>query len=141
VPPFCRLGKTLLDKVFLWWSGATLGTLLTIGRTSTLVGKDEFGNKYYEARNTKESYGDKKRRYVIYNGYADASKIPPDWHGWMHYMYDEPPTEAPLPKKAWEKPHLPNLSGTPFARFPSGSLNATGERQASKSGDYEAWKP
>ncbi|WP_031230933.1 NADH:ubiquinone oxidoreductase subunit NDUFA12 [Asticcacaulis sp. YBE204] len=131
----------MLDKAFLWWSGATLGTLWTIGRTSKHVGTDEFGNKYYEARNTKESYGDKKRRYVIYNGYADASKIPPDWHGWMHYIYDETPTDAPLPKKAWEKPHLPNLSGTPFAQFPKGSLNAEGERQKSRSGDYEAWKP
>jgi NADH:ubiquinone oxidoreductase subunit len=131
----------LLDKVFLWWSGATLGTLFTVGKRGRLVGSDEFGNKYYEDRTAKNSYDvGRKRRWVIYKGYADASKIPPDWHGWMHYIYDTPPSEEPLPRKSWELPHLPNMSGTPLARFPTGSLNAEGERQAS-TGDYEAWKP
>jgi NADH:ubiquinone oxidoreductase subunit len=130
----------VFEKFFIWWSGATLGTVWTIFRSATQVGTDEFGNKYYEALTTKESYGDKKRRYVIYKGYADASKIPPDWHGWMHYMYDERPSDTPLPKKSWEKSHLPNFSGTPFARFPSGSLNSESERQKA-SGDYESWKP
>ncbi|MFT4090867.1 MAG: NADH:ubiquinone oxidoreductase subunit NDUFA12 [Asticcacaulis sp.] len=130
----------MLDKAFTWWNGATIGTLWTVFRSANHVGTDEFGNKYYEARTLKEGYGDKKRRFVIYKGYADASKIPPDWHGWMHYMYDEAPSKAALPKKEWEKPHLPNLSGTPFARFPKGSLNAEADRQKS-SGDYEAWKP
>ena len=127
--------------MFLWWSGATLGTLITIGKRGRQVGSDEFGNKYYEDRTDRKSYDKwRKRRWVIYKGYADASKIPPDWHGWMHYIYDTPPSEQPLRRKAWEKPHEPNLSGTPFARFPSGSLNAEGQRQAS-SGDYEAWNP
>ena len=132
---------TLLDKIFLWWSGATVGTLLTIGKRGRLVGTDEFGNKYYEDRTDRKSYDKgRKRRWVIYKGYADASKIPPDWHGWMHYIYDTPPSEHPLRRKAWEKPHEPNMSGTPFARFPQGSLNAEGERPAS-AGDYEAWNP
>lgn len=131
----------MLDKIFLWWSGATLGTLFTVGKRGRLVGKDEFGNKYYEDRTDKKSYDKgRKRRWVIYKGYADASKIPPDWHGWMHYIYDTPPSEQPLPRKPWEKEHRPNLSGTPFAQFPSGSLYAEGERQAS-TGDYEAWNP
>ena len=127
--------------MFLWWSGATLGTLITIGKRGRQVGSDEFGNKYYDDRTDRKSYDkERTRRWVIYKGYADASKIPPDWHGWMHYIYDTPPSEQPLRRKTWEKPHEPNLSGTPFARFPSGSLNAEGQRQAS-SGDYEAWNP
>lgn len=131
----------MLDKAFLWWSGATLGTLFTIGKRGRLVGNDEFGNKYYEDRTAKNSYDvGRKRRWVIYKGYADASKIPPDWHGWMHYVYDTPPSQEPLPRQKWELPHMPNMSGTPLARFPTGSLNAEGERQAS-TGDYEAWKP
>jgi NADH:ubiquinone oxidoreductase subunit len=24
-----------------------------------------------------------ERRWVIYNGYADASKVPPGWRGWL----------------------------------------------------------
>lgn len=131
----------MLDKVFLWWSGATLGTLFTVGKRGRLVGNDEFGNKYYEDRTAKNSYDvGRKRRWVIYKGYADASKIPPDWHGWMHYVYDTPPSVEPLPRQKWEQPHIPNMSGTPYAKFPTGSLNAEGERQAS-TGDYEAWKP
>ncbi|WP_420710457.1 NADH:ubiquinone oxidoreductase subunit NDUFA12 [Asticcacaulis sp. SL142] len=130
----------VLANMFTWWSSATIGTLWTIGRLGKFVGSDEFGNKYYEARDTKESYGDKKRRFVIYKGYADASKIPPDWHGWMHYVYDTPPSDTPLPRKSWEQPHLPNMSGTPLAQYPKGSLNAQTERQKS-TGDYEAWKP
>lgn len=131
----------MLDKIFLWWSGATVGTLLTIGKRGRQVGTDEFGNKYYEDRTDRKSYDKgRKRRWVIYKGYADASKIPPDWHGWIHYIYDTPPSEQPLRRKAWEKDHQPNMSGTPYARFPSGSLSAEGERQAS-AGDYESWNP
>ncbi|EGF90378.1 hypothetical protein ABI_33990 [Asticcacaulis biprosthecium C19] len=132
----------MLDKIFLWWSGATLGTLFTVGRRGRQVGSDEFGNRYFEDRSASNSYDvGRKRRYVLYKGYADASKIPPDWHGWMHYLYDTPPSKEALPRKAWEKPHLPNMSGTPLAQFPKGSMNnETPERQKS-AGDYEAWKP
>lgn len=127
--------------MFLWWSGATLGTVFTIGKRGRLVGSDEFGNRYFEDRTAKHSYDTgRKRRWVMYKGYADASKIPPDWHGWMHYVYDTPPSEKALPRKSWEKEHRPNLSGTPFASFPTGSLEVDGKRQAT-TGDYEAWKP
>jgi len=132
--------KKLLAQVFGWWSGATIGTLFNVGRKGVLVGKDEFGNRYFEARTKGDSYDGRKRRYVLYNGYADASKIPPDWHGWMHYIYDETPSNSPLTRQVWEKSHLPNLSGTPYAQYPSGSLNVKADR-AKSSGDYEAWKP
>ncbi len=131
----------LLASSFTWWSSATLGTLFTIGKRGRAVGTDEFGNRYFEDRTAKNSYDTgRKRRWVIYKGYADASKIPPDWHGWMHYTYDTPPSVEALPRQKWEKAHLPNMSGTPFAQFPPGSLNADAKRSAS-SGDYEAWKP
>jgi NADH:ubiquinone oxidoreductase subunit len=130
----------LLKKIFTWWNGATPGVLFTIARNATLVGSDEFGNRYYECRNNKESYDSRKRRYVIYKGYAEPSKIPPDWHGWLHYTFDEPPTKAPLKRQAWEKDHLPNLTGTAFAWKPKGALARGGERAASR-GDYEAWTP
>ena len=130
-----------LAPVFTWWSGPTIGTLLTVGGRGNLVGTDEFGNRYYEDRTTKHSYDPgRKRRWVLYKGYADASKIPPDWHGWIHYTYDDPPSKVPMIARPWGKPHLPNLSGTPFAQFPPGSLNAEAERSKT-TGDYEAWKP
>lgn len=132
--------RRVIDKLFIWWNGATLGTLFTIGRRGRKVGTDEFGNTYYEARDTQDSYDGRKRRWVIYKGYADATKIPPDWHGWMHYTYDEPPSVSPMPHRAWGKPHIPNMTGTPFAQVPPGSLASDAPRQATAA-DYEAWTP
>lgn len=129
----------VLDKIFTWWNGATIGTLFTIAKRADLVGSDELGNRYYQSRDNK-SYDGRKRRWVVYNGYAEASKVSPDWHGWLHYTFDEPPTEAPLPRRRWEKDHQPNLTGTPLAWRPPGSLAAEGVRPAA-TGDYEAWKP
>ena len=129
----------MLSKIFGWWDGATIGTLFTIAKRGKLVGEDEFGNKYYESRDN-VSYDGRRRRWVVYNGYADASKVTPDWHGWLRYTFAEPPTIAPLPRRAWEKPHLPNLTGTPMAWRPQGSLAADAQRTAA-TGDYEAWSP
>ncbi len=130
----------MFSKLFTWWNGATIGTLFTIGRRGVFVGSDEFGCRYYEAKDTKDSYDGRKRRWVIYDGYAEASKVSPDWHGWLHYTFDEPPTVDPLRRHKWEKDHLPNLSGTPYAYRPEGSLAKTGERPPA-TGDYQAWTP
>lgn len=129
----------VLGRIFGWTSGATIGTFFTIAKRGEKVGTDEFGNTYYQSRDN-VSYDGRKRRWVTYNGYADASKVPPDWHGWLHYTYDEAPSEHPLPRRAWEKDHLPNLTGTPMAWRPQGSLTAEGKRPAA-TGDYEAWRP
>ena len=75
-----------------------------------------------------------------YDGLAEASRVSPDWHGWLHYTFAEPPTVTPLKRQSWEKPHVPNLTGTVHAYRPQGSLARGGVRQASSS-DYEAWTP
>jgi len=138
--PVLRLSDLPVFKTLLtWWNGATLGTLFTVAKRGRKVGEDEFGNRYYESRDN-VSYDGRKRRWVIFNGYAEASKVSPDWHGWLHYTFDEPPSDAPLPRKAWEKDYLPNLTGTPMAWRPQGSLARSGERPAA-TGDYEAWSP
>jgi NADH:ubiquinone oxidoreductase subunit len=99
------------------------------------------GNRYYEAKDDRDSYDrGRKRRWVIYTGYAEASKVPPEWHGWLHYTWDEPPTKDPVKRRAWEKDHLPNLTGTPLAYRPKGSIARGGERQRA-TGDYQAWRP
>jgi NADH:ubiquinone oxidoreductase subunit len=125
-----------ITKVFTWWNGATLGALFDIGRRATLVGEDEQGNKYYEER--RKSLEGRPRRWVIYNGLAEASRVPPDWHGWLHHTYKEPPTVEPLKRRAWEKDHVPNMTGTVYAYRPPGSLDRDGKR-AKATGDYEAW--
>lgn len=129
-----------IAKIFVWWKDATPGTLLTLAmRGSRKVGEDEFGNRYFEEKGNTGPDG-RKRRWVVYNGYADASRVPSDWHGWLHHTFDQPPTEAPLERKAWEKDHHPNLTGTVHAYRPTGSLAVSEARQAA-SGDYESWSP
>ena len=135
-----RVCVNVLKAIFTWWNGASLGARFHIGRRGVRIGSDDFGNTYYEAKDTRDSYDGRKRRWVIYNGYAEASKVPAEWHGWLHHTFDEPPTRAPLPRRAWEKDHQPNLTGTVHAWRPKGSLTRGGDRQRA-AGDYEAWSP
>uniref|UniRef100_A0A2N9J5E6 NADH dehydrogenase [ubiquinone] 1 alpha subcomplex subunit 12 n=1 Tax=Fagus sylvatica TaxID=28930 RepID=A0A2N9J5E6_FAGSY len=57
-----------------------------------VVGVDKFGNKYYENLNTQ--YG--RHRWVEYaeKGRYNASQVPPEWHGWLHYITDHTGDEA-----------------------------------------------
>ncbi len=130
----------MLKNIFTWWNGATIGIRFTLGRRGVFIGKDELGNSYYEAKDTKDSYDGRKRRYVVYNGYAEASKVSPDWHGWLHHTFELPPTLEPLKRQSWERDHIPNLTGTVHAWRPQGSIARSGERQKA-TGDYEAWRP
>ncbi|WP_269717028.1 NADH:ubiquinone oxidoreductase subunit NDUFA12 [Caulobacter sp. NIBR2454] len=131
----------MLKSIFTWWNQGTVGLRFTVSRLGRFVGQDEYGNRYFEARDDRESYDvGRKRRWVIFRGYADASKVPAEWHGWLHYTLDEVPTDEPLARKVWEKDHLPNLTGTVHAWRPQGSIARSGERPAA-TGDYQAWSP
>ena len=117
--------KQFLLKLFTWWNGQTFGTQLWTWRFGELVGQDEQGNRYYRTSGGKiDPTLGFERRWVIYNGYAEASRIPPSWHGWMHHTVDLPPTEEKYVPREWEKPHVPNMTGTPAAYRPSGSTLA-----------------
>lgn len=122
--------KTLLRAV-TWWNGSTLNFAIWTARKGVKVGEDEQGNAFYQTR-------DGKRRWVMFNGEAEASRVSPDWHGWLHHTFKEPPTDRPLPRKTWEKPHLENLTGTPLAYAPAGSIRRDKPIERS---DYEAWSP
>jgi len=122
-----------LSHIFTWWNDHTFGTWLYTRRKGELVGEDEQGNRYYRERGS-------RRRWVMYKGAIEASRVPPEWHRWLHYTTDVPPSEQPPVVKPWEKPHVPNLTGTPGAYFPPGSLNDPRPR-ARGTGDYEAWRP
>lgn len=124
---------TVLDKIFTWWNGATFGTWLYTARKGERVGADDQGNVYYRSK-------DGTRRWVIYNGEAEASRVPAEWHGWLHRTTDVSPVDRPPVLKTWEKDHMPNLTGTTQAYYPDGSLNRSGKRAAA-SGDYKAWRP
>jgi len=117
--------KQFLLKLFTWWNGQTFGTQLWTWRFGELVGQDEQGNRYYRTRGGKiDPTLGFQRRWVIYNGYAEASRVPPSWHGWLHHTVDLAPTEETYQPHPWEKPHVPNLTGTPMAYRPPGSILA-----------------
>jgi NADH:ubiquinone oxidoreductase subunit len=122
--------NTLLRAV-TWWNGQTIGTQIFTARHGVKVGEDEAGNLFYRSK-------DDRRRWVIYNGEAEASRVNPDWHGWLHHTWDTPPSETPLPKKTWEKPHQENLTGTALAYAPAGSIRRAEPKVRT---DYEAWTP
>src|ERR1051325_9932559 len=90
----CRIKQFFL-KLFTWWNGQTFGTQLWTSRFGELVGQDEQGNRYYRTAGGKiDPTLGFERRWVIYNGYAEASRIPPEWHGWIHHVVDTAPTET-----------------------------------------------
>lgn len=120
-----------LLRMLTWWNGQTVGTQLFTARNGVKVGEDQEGNVYYRTK-------DGKRRWVIYNGEIEASRIPPEWHGWIHFTWDEPPTAEAPKRQSWELPHIENRTGTASAYVPPGSIRRA---QPVERRDYEAWQP
>ena len=58
---------TIFKKIFIWWNQDTIGTKIKTILYGKFVGKDQFGNKYYESKAGK--------RWVIYAEEIDASKV------------------------------------------------------------------
>jgi NADH:ubiquinone oxidoreductase subunit len=109
------------------------GLILFTLRHGRAIGTDATGNRYFEERRGRA--GRRVRRWVVYAGVVDASKVPPEWHAWLHYL-----TDAPLPaseRKPWQKPHQANLTGTAAGYRPAGHDYQGGSVQ----GGYEAWSP
>jgi len=117
---------------------ATLGTRLHTMLYGKHVGTDVFGNRYYTERRAAKDR--RTRRWVVYKGLAEASKVPALWHGWLHYTMDALPQELSTPSYDWQKEHIPNLTGTAGAYVPPGHIHRGAKRDASTS-DYEAWTP
>ena len=100
---------------------------ILIPLSSKKIGSDEFGNNYFQNKAGK--------RLVVYKGIAEPSKIPFEWHGWMHYNSDTPPVKMDTHKLSWQKIHLPNLTGTKSAYSPKKDSKVAAPVK------YEAWKP
>jgi len=115
----------------------SIGTHLYTLLSGEQVGADEFGNKYYR---NKTKLNGRERRWVIYKGKKEASKIPPEWHAWIHHTCDAPLSEAAAQPEDWQVQHIPNLTGTLNAYRPQGSDHRGGRRAATTS-DYESWSP
>jgi NADH:ubiquinone oxidoreductase subunit len=116
-----------LKSIFTWWNTQTLGTFLFTSFFGKMVGIDHFGNKYY--KNSNDS-----KRWVIYNGEVESSRIPPEWHLWIHKTSITTPDKIKFPDHEWIKNHHENYTGSKLAHNPSKNLK-------SKDKDYEKWKP
>ncbi|UYN93177.1 MAG: NADH:ubiquinone oxidoreductase subunit NDUFA12 [Enhydrobacter sp.] len=115
----------------------TFGTWLFTKLHGELVGADAAGNRYFQHKRDVE--GRRRKRWVIYNGEVEASRVPPEWHGWLHHTVEAPPTQASVSRQAWQKDHVPNLSGTALAYRPLGhTLSTSGDKPKPR---YEAWHP
>ena len=116
---------TNLKKIFIWWNQDTLETKIKTILFGKIVGKDSFGNKYYEGKNGK--------RWVIYFDEIDASKIPIEWYSWIHFTPNKIEKNHDLKKYDWQKPHQPNLTGTELAYYPNKNKNVVEKK-------YKTWK-
>ena len=116
---------TILKKIFTWWNRYTLATKLKTIFFGKFVGSDTFGNKYFESKSGK--------RWVIYSGEIDASKIPVEWYSWIHFTQNKIEKNHNLEKYKWQKPHKPNLTGTDSAYYPNKNKDALEKK-------YKSWK-
>ena len=120
-------------------TGRSFETWLSTLFTGTQVGEDEFGNRYYQARRIPKE--GRRKRWVVYKGAPEPTKVPAYWHGWLHYTTDRIPQNAAAAHKfPWQKTHVPNLTGTQDAYVPPGHMLRGGQRAATVS-DYEPWVP
>ena len=123
----------IVDRILTWWRGQTLNTQVWTALYGQKVGEDDQGNVYYQSK-------DAKRRWVIYNGESEASRVPVEWHGWLHHQTDDVPGANSGYRREWQIPYQPNLTGTTRAYRPPGHVLSGGKRDKA-TGDYEAWKP
>jgi NADH:ubiquinone oxidoreductase subunit len=118
--------------VFSWWGEPTWGTRFLTWRKGRPVGEDSQGNRYFEDKGG-------GRRWVLYAGEVEASRVPPAWNAWLQRTVDEPPA-ADAPRWQWQKAHQPNRTGSAQAYRPPGNLVEGGRRDRA-TGDYEPWRP
>ena len=116
---------TVFKEIFTWWNQQTLGTRIQTFIYGKYVGKDKNGNKYYQSKSGK--------RWVIYNGEIEASKIPDEWYSWMHRIGNKIENLHELKKYKWQKEHLPNKTRTDESYHPKKNKNALKKK-------YNSWQ-
>jgi len=121
-------------NAFTWWNGASWGTVLFSRRNGREAGRDLAGNLYFQHKQNPS------RRWVLYHGANDASRVPPEWQAWLRGTIDDLPEKALPPIRHFQRPPTPNLTGTIAAFRPDGALGSGKARPAS-TGDYEPWIP
>ena len=116
---------TFFKQIFTWWNHQTLGTRIYTLFFGKYKGNDYFGNKYFQSKSG--------RRWVIYNGEVDATKIPNEWYSWIHYLNNKIENTQNIKKYKWQKKNSPNRTGTSKAFHP----NKDNKNEYKK---YKTWK-
>ena len=88
----------------------------------------------------KNIYSRDAKRWVIFKGEIEASRIPPHWHAWLHKMTDDPPINYKHTYN-WQKKHQSNKTGTSEAYYPSSHPLSKSSKNYKPKPDYESWKP
>ncbi|KAL5568220.1 hypothetical protein UlMin_024795 [Ulmus minor] len=107
---------------------------------ATLVGVDKFGNKYYQKLEGMQ-YG--RHRWVEYadKGCYNASQVPPEWHGWLHYITDSTGDELLMLKpKRYGVEHKQNFSGEGNEYIYHSKEHSLNPRQRNWT-RYQPWQP
>tara|TARA_B100000029_G_scaffold146200_1_gene141521 strand:+ start:191 stop:550 length:360 start_codon:yes stop_codon:yes gene_type:complete len=116
---------TVLKEIFTWWNRQTIGTRIQTILFGKFVGKDKYGNKYYQSK--------KGKRWVIYEGEIEASSIPVEWYSWIHFTKNKIENVHEFNKYDWQKSHKPNKTGTRSAYHPNKQKNVLKKK-------YKTWK-
>ena len=90
----------------------TVGTRIMTWLRGEQVGTDAFGNRYYRDKSKRklERGGgrfSREKRWVIYKAEVEATRVPPEWHAWLHHTVNEIPTDGGKLKYTWQKLHQP----------------------------------
>ncbi|KAK9074904.1 hypothetical protein SSX86_003223 [Deinandra increscens subsp. villosa] len=107
---------------------------------ATLIGVDKFGNKYYQKLEGTQ-YG--RHRWVEYasKDRYNASQVPPEWHGWLHFITDHTGDELLMLKpKRYGLDHKENFSGEgdEYIYHSKGHTLHPGQRDWTR---YQSWQP
>jgi len=128
-----KLGIMEVLKRSYWQSTLKIGEL---------KGMDQFGNKYYE----NNDYPLGQNRWVEFGKKTtipEASRIPPEWHLWIHQAAKVPATKLEETPKKFHANHIENPTGNPEAYSPTSFLlNPKNlKNPKGKSDGIEEWDP
>ena len=119
----------MLKEIFTWWHGQTLGVRLWTYFNGRLVAEDQYKNRYYSNKND-------SRRWVVYYGEIDASKVTPEWNNWLRFTSTEKPGN--VAQCDWQIEHKQNQTGTSNSYSPQTIFDKTNLK---KKIDYDKWSP
>mmetsp|Transcript_1365 Transcript_1365/g.1704 ORF Transcript_1365/g.1704 Transcript_1365/m.1704 type:complete len:154 (+) Transcript_1365:37-498(+) len=129
----------------LWETARTYLMMNGWYKEGSIVGKDKFGNTYYEAKDHPIHGRDRWVEYADKSDW-DGSSVPAEWHCWLARINDKVPATSEAGASAsmykWKKEHLIN-KGSRYgsnANYLPPSHWTRGEKEY-KQDKVESWTP